>query len=121
MITAQRSYPVCNVGNVDWLHTLNFELPVGNPLAKGYDVVQCAGCGFVYSDTTVSQAEYDLFYSHISNYENYKTGTGGGENPYDLARLEETAHQIAYFQTYTNKTFDKGFYAISEENPNARF
>jgi SAM-dependent methyltransferase len=97
MRTAQRTCPVCSTIQVELLHTQRFELPAGHPLAEGYDVVQCAFCGFVYADTNVSQADYDRFYTQFSKYEDSKTGTGSGENQFDRARLEITARQIADF------------------------
>jgi SAM-dependent methyltransferase len=95
--TAKRPCPICDNTDVLWLHDQRFELPAGHPLADGYAVVQCSACHFVYADTTVSQAEYDRFYAQYSKYEDGKTSTGGGENPFDRARLEETAHQLADF------------------------
>ncbi|HBY09363.1 MAG TPA: methyltransferase type 11 [Chloroflexi bacterium] len=109
MRTTQRMCPVCGTGQVDWLHTQRFELPAGHPLTGGYDVVHCIACGFVYADSAVSQADYDRFYAQYSKYEDGKTGTGGGENPFDRVRLEETARQIADFlQDPTVRILDVG-------------
>jgi SAM-dependent methyltransferase len=77
------------------LHEQQFELVEGHPMAGGYAVVCCRGCGFVYADTTVTQQEYDRFYAQLSKYEDQKTSTGAGESPYDAARLKETAEWIA--------------------------
>jgi 2-polyprenyl-3-methyl-5-hydroxy-6-metoxy-1,4-benzoquinol methylase len=92
-----RKCPICGEENVEILHTQNFVLPEGHPLSDGYDVVCCDGCGFVYADTTVSQEDYDIFYAKLSKYEDQKTGTGGGESPYDAERLKKTAECIAEF------------------------
>lgn len=92
---AKRPCPVCNAGEVDWLHTQRFELPQGHPLAAGYEVVVCSACGFIYADTAVTQADYDKFYAEHSKYEDAKTGTGGVDNPFDWKRQQETARQIA--------------------------
>lgn len=89
-----RPCPICRGLLVDTLHEQRFILPAGHPLAAGYDVVACVNCGFVYADTSVTQAEYDKFYSEHSKYEDAKTGTGGVENPYDWKRQQETAAQI---------------------------
>ncbi len=97
MRQANRNCPVCDAASVEPLHTQHFELSSGHPLSQGYEIVTCAACGFVYADTTVSQADYDRFYAELSKYEDQKTGTGGGENPLDRARLELTARQIAEF------------------------
>ena len=77
------------------MHTQRFELPEGHPLSSGYDVVACSTCGFVYADTSVTQVDYDRFYTEHSKYEDAKTGTGGVENPFDWKRQQETALQIA--------------------------
>lgn len=97
MKTAKRLCPICNESQVHWLHTQRFELPSGHPLAGGYDVVQCAACDFVYADSAVSQTDYDRFYTQYSKYEDGKTGTGSGENPFDRERLAVTARQITDF------------------------
>lgn len=97
MQKANRDCPICNATGVESLHTQQFELPEGHPLADGYEIVCCQSCGFVYADTTVSQANYDRFYIELSRYEDAKTSTGGGETPFDHARLGETARQIADF------------------------
>lgn len=97
MQRANRNCPICGVLDIEKLHTQNFELPMGHPLSNGYEVVRCLSCGFVYANTTISQADYDRFYAQYSKYEDAKTGTGGGEDPFDRARLEVTARQIADF------------------------
>lgn len=94
-MNAKRPCPICETNEVENLHTQTFELPVGHPLASGYDVVACSYCGFVYADTAITQADYDRFYAEHSKYEDAKTGTGGVENPFDWARQQETALQIA--------------------------
>jgi SAM-dependent methyltransferase len=94
---ASRKCPVCNHEQVDVLHHQRFAIPENLPLHDGYDVVTCDSCGFVYADTSVSQTEYDRFYSQYSKYEDQKTGTGGFENEWDRERLEETARQIANY------------------------
>ena len=97
MRTAFRNCPICDHGQVDVLHTQRFELLEGHPLAAGYDVVCCAQCGFVYADTTVTQADYDRFYAENSKYEDAKTSTGSIENPFDWERQQQTARQIVDF------------------------
>jgi SAM-dependent methyltransferase len=77
------------------LHRQPFVLPAGHPLGMGYDVVCCATCGFVYADTRVTQAEYDAYYTRLSKYEDPRTGTGGGEQAWDDARLAATAETVA--------------------------
>jgi 2-polyprenyl-3-methyl-5-hydroxy-6-metoxy-1,4-benzoquinol methylase len=95
--TPVRACPICARNLVDVLHTQRFELPRGHPLSDGYDVVCCRTCGFVYADTEVSQASYDAYYSELSKYQDVKTSSGSGENPFDQRRLEDTAREIAHF------------------------
>jgi len=94
-LKAKRPCPICELEEVDLLHTQRFELLEGHPLSAGYDVVVCSRCGFVFADTPVTQGDYDRFYSEYSKYEDAKTGTGGVENPFDWKRQQETALQIA--------------------------
>ena len=90
-----RSCPICKEYRCKVLRTQNFILPEGHPLAHGYDVVCCEQCGFVYADTGVSQTDYDAFYARFSKYEDKQTSTGGGESPWDMERLNQTAAYIA--------------------------
>ena len=92
-----RGCPICDSVEAEILHTQRFVLPEGHPLADGYDVVGCARCGFVYADTAVTQSDYDRFYAQFSKYEDEKAGTGGGEKPRDVRRLQTSAKQIAGF------------------------
>ncbi len=99
---ARRPCPICEAVTVELLHTQRFELPEGHPLSSGYDVVACSLCGFVYADTSVTQADYDRFYAEHSKYEDSKTGTGGVENPFDWKRQQETVLQIVDVLQNTN-------------------
>jgi SAM-dependent methyltransferase len=92
-----RACPICAAGSCELLHSQRFVLPEGHPLAEGYDVVCCPGCGFVYADTAVSQEEYDAFYRKYSKYEDANTSTGGGDNAWDAKRLHELAVAVADF------------------------
>ena len=70
-----RNCAVCGGTEREILHTQEFYLPEGHPLGAGYDVVACEECGFVFADTMVNQAAYDLFYAKRSKYEDSrKTG-----------------------------------------------
>jgi SAM-dependent methyltransferase len=91
---ALRACPICEHDQVRLLHEQRFVLPEGHPLSRGYDVVVCAQCGFVYADTCVPQSEYDAFYATLSKYSDVQTGTGGGDTPWDAERLDETARLL---------------------------
>jgi 2-polyprenyl-3-methyl-5-hydroxy-6-metoxy-1,4-benzoquinol methylase len=92
-----RLCPICEEAVCEILHRQKFVLPQGHPLTAGYDVVCCNRCGFVYADTTVSQADYDRFYAEFSKYEDRLTSTGGGDVPWDAERLAATAAYVAEF------------------------
>jgi SAM-dependent methyltransferase len=91
----RRACPICDGSAADVLHHQTFVLPDGHPLADGYDVVCCRPCGFVYADTDVPQEAYERFYADSSKYADVRTGTGGGDLPWDDRRLAETAREIA--------------------------
>jgi SAM-dependent methyltransferase len=91
---AFRPCPVCGSRQIERLHTQRFVLEDGHPLSDGYDVVDCAACGFVYADVSASQADYDAFYAELSKYDDAATSTGSGESPEDRDRLAETAEIV---------------------------
>jgi 2-polyprenyl-3-methyl-5-hydroxy-6-metoxy-1,4-benzoquinol methylase len=90
-----RPCPICAGKEAETLHRQEFYLPEGHPLQGGYDVAACEGCGFVYADTVVDQAAYDLFYAKRSKYEDPKTSTGSGQSEWDARRLNEMSEAIA--------------------------
>ncbi|MBK8693374.1 MAG: class I SAM-dependent methyltransferase [Deltaproteobacteria bacterium] len=91
----QRPCPICRGDRGEVLHTQRFDLPDEDPLPREYDVVACAACGFAFADTPASQSTYDAYYADRSKYEDRTVGTGGGDNPYDLQRLEAVAAFLA--------------------------
>jgi len=94
IVRARRACPVCAGTAVTYLHRQRFVLADGHPLAAGYDVACCRGCGFVYADVAATQADYDAFYAAQSKYAD-PASTGSGEAPYDRERLAATAATIA--------------------------
>jgi len=89
-----RNCAVCGGAEAEALHNQEFYLPDGHPLAAGYDVVACEACGFVFADTVVDQAAYDLFYAKRSKYEDSRTSTGSGLSDWDARRLGEVADAV---------------------------
>lgn len=86
-----RPCPVCDsMGPRRLIHRQRFFEGV---LGDGYDVVVCANCGAGFADGIPSQAEMNRYYAEQSKYA-YE-GSGGAESPYDLARFELIADQIA--------------------------
>ena len=90
-----RPCAVCAGTEREVLHTQDFYLPEGHPLATGYDVVVCDECGFVFADTVVEQGAYDLFYAERSKYVDSKTSTGSGLADWDARRLGDVADAVA--------------------------
>jgi SAM-dependent methyltransferase len=94
-----RNCPICDERRGQVLHRQRFAVPEGYLLADAYDVVCCGRCGFVYADTPNSQADYDAYYERLSKYADRQTGTGGGDTPWDAARLDDTAECLVdYFE-----------------------
>lgn len=89
-----RTCPICGCLNGTVLHTQRFLLPEGHLLPNQYDVVSCENCGFVFADTSANQEIYDRYYAEMSKYEDVNTASGGGDKPYDLKRLNQTANDI---------------------------
>jgi SAM-dependent methyltransferase len=94
---AIRTCPICAHDVVETLHHQRFAVPDDYLLPGAYDVVACRTCGFVYADTSATQADYDRFYQEFSKYEDNAVATGGGGTDCDLRRLERTATDLAGF------------------------
>jgi SAM-dependent methyltransferase len=92
---SHRRCAVCGGQKAEGLHRQEFYLPEGHPLAAGYAVVACEACGFVFADTVVEQATYDLFYAKRSKYEDASTSTGSGQSASDATRLRDVAEAIS--------------------------
>jgi len=101
----QRYCPVCGFERGLLLHNQKFVLPDKHPLRNGYDVVLCERCKFLFADSSVTQHDYDAYYSNFSKYEDNHTSTGGGESGFDSIRLDEVAKQIS-------NTFESRFIRI---------
>ncbi|MDR0674291.1 MAG: class I SAM-dependent methyltransferase [Zoogloeaceae bacterium] len=92
--TALRPCPVCAGVRAEVLHRLHFHLAEGMPLPEACDLVSCPHCGFVYADTSGSQADYDRYYTAFSRYEDAAVASGGADNEADAHRLEATARWL---------------------------
>ena len=104
-----RACAVCGSSQSETLHTQGFSLPAESPLPSRYDVVACLQCGFVYADTSATQADYDKVYVGLSKYQDRRTAGGGGESAWDSERLDETAAAImGYLRTPESSVLDVG-------------
>ena len=90
-----RRCDVCDGARGEVLHAPRFVLPDEDPLPRGYDVVACERCGFVFADTPAAQDVYDAYYALRSKYESATVGTGGGSSTEDRARLADVASLLA--------------------------
>jgi 2-polyprenyl-3-methyl-5-hydroxy-6-metoxy-1,4-benzoquinol methylase len=97
-----RKCPVCNSHEYEKIEKINFLLFEEHPISKGYDLVQCKICSFIYADVKVSQIELDHYYSNISKYEDKQISTGGGYNIYDKERLAGVAIYLSNLFTDKN-------------------
>ena len=94
---ANRSCPVCHNSEIKFIREINFLLFENHPISKGYKLVQCCCCSFIYADVLVTQKDLDIYYSNISKYEDKQLSTGGGYEYYDKKRLEGVAKYIDDF------------------------
>lgn len=88
-----RPCPVCASRTLETLAPLALPQPSGSPLPDGYRLVACRACDFAFADTPAPQPAYDLYYQTLAKYGG-PTGTGAGQNPADLLRLEQLATRI---------------------------
>jgi 2-polyprenyl-3-methyl-5-hydroxy-6-metoxy-1,4-benzoquinol methylase len=97
-----RLCPVCSSEKKAVLAPIEFTLFDGHPMNGGYDLVQCANCGFVFADTSVTQQQLDSYYTELSKYEDKTISTGGGYDQNDRDRLRDAALLLS------SKIDDKG-------------
>ncbi|PSR52470.1 methyltransferase type 11 [Adhaeribacter arboris] len=100
-VELKRPCPVCQSQTGNFLYHQDFILFDGHPLSQGFDLVYCDNCYFTFADTTVTQADYDEYYTNLSRYQDNKTSTGGGESNYDSIRLDNAVNDIV--QVVPNK------------------
>lgn len=88
-----RPCPVCASRTLETLAPLALPQPSGSPLPDGYRLVACSACDFAFADTPAPQSAYDHYYQSLAKYGG-PTGTGAGQDPADLRRLEQLATRI---------------------------
>jgi SAM-dependent methyltransferase len=103
-----RHCPVCGATAARILSCQHFLLPEKHPLPNSFDVVICEVCNFAFADTPASQETYDRYYTDFSKYEDDATSTGGGGNPSDWKRLEDTAGLLAAYAAKDTPVLDMG-------------
>ncbi len=65
----KRNCPICDHYNNEILFTQEFVNIKEVTFLKGYEVVACKNCGFLYADNLPGQKEFDLYYKNCSKYE----------------------------------------------------
>jgi 2-polyprenyl-3-methyl-5-hydroxy-6-metoxy-1,4-benzoquinol methylase len=74
---------------------MHFVLPEASPLPSSYDLVACRVCNCGFADSAACEADYAEYYRNFSKYEESAIATGGGEQPFDRARLDAMAVYLA--------------------------
>ena len=64
-----RPCPICGHEERTSLFTQKFAQIQGITFLKGYEVVQCGNCGFLFADNIPEQADFDAYYENSSKYE----------------------------------------------------
>jgi SAM-dependent methyltransferase len=90
---ARRQCPVCGSAATRHLHSQRFSGISEASLLRGYDIVACITCGFVYADGILEPGAFEAYYRDLSKYE--YAATGGNESDSDRARFEETADVLS--------------------------
>lgn len=103
-----RGCGICDVLDSRVLHHMEFSMPMESPLPDRYDIVACAGCGFVYADTPGTQQDYDAHYTDFSRYEDAAVASGGGDSGYDASRLSAAGSWLARRVSTTCSIADVG-------------
>jgi 2-polyprenyl-3-methyl-5-hydroxy-6-metoxy-1,4-benzoquinol methylase len=65
----KRPCPICDFSDNKKLFSQEFAYIEGISFLKGYDVVSCKMCGFVYADNIPDQSVFDSFYINANKYE----------------------------------------------------
>lgn len=89
-----RPCPACGAnGDRDLLFRQRFAAVDDVGLLRGYDVVVCGTCGCGFADRIPPQPHFDAYYAALSKYEYHQRD--GEESPYDRARLDLVADDLA--------------------------
>lgn len=64
-----RICPICGSNEKNNIFKQSFAEIPGVSFLKGYQIVQCARCGFYYADNIPKQGEFDDYYKNQSKYE----------------------------------------------------
>lgn len=99
-ISEHRPCPVCDCDRVS---KPLYRVPADPPLAE-CDVVTCSSCGFTFSDTPTTQAEFDRYYAETKRYGPEVTGPAS----WNKERYAETARRICSLFEPVGKFIDIG-------------
>ncbi len=76
-----RKCPICGRIEGEVLFTQHYGVPDDCKLPTHCDLVCCTECGFIHSDTPLTQEDYDRFYEEMSKYEEPGMASGGEQQP----------------------------------------
>lgn len=108
VIESCRPCPVCHAHAGRRLHTMHFALPDDSPLPTQYHLLVCLHCGIGYADSAATADAYDRYYRHFSRYEDTAVATGGGDDPVDRQRIENTAEFLSAQVQLSARVLDVG-------------
>ena len=103
-----RKCPICGRFEGEVLFTQHYGVPDDSRLPTHCDLVCCVECGFVYSDTPLTQKDYDRFYEGMSKYEEPEIASGGGTTAWDRERLNSVAGELVHYLNYDSSVLDIG-------------
>jgi len=104
--TLIRICPICGSNEGEVLYSMKFNLLDSAVLPNQFDVVACAGCGFVFNDSVAVQEDYDRHYSCNSIYESTNLKGLGGSN--DNNKFIEIFERISPFLSENLSVVDVG-------------
>lgn len=68
MKRVNRLCPICNDEYAEMIQNIRMKIDDKYSLPSEYDIVSCEKCGFVYADTSATNADYDIYYSKYNTY-----------------------------------------------------
>jgi len=111
-----RPCPVCNGDRVEILHTQQLGLPAEFDLPEEFDLVCCANCGMVYSDTAPEPERLTAYYrastyvfGNWADRERPAATDAVLGSPFDVSRLAVTIdHLAAAIGSHDSRILDLG-------------
>ena len=96
----KRTCPICDCNDGKKLYEINFAKAKSEFIPEHYDIVYCANCGFVFSDSEWTQKDYDRYYSTTQKYLYMYSDKHGGVSEHETKKYNE---QIDRIEKYISK------------------